>query len=877
MALDTLKPPEQDSDPIQSNYDEQFAQMTSPKNYGRSGGQDRGTPSTASLRNQEASGTEKGLFNRSGDSASENNKTGPASGVGAAGMGAIEALGNGFNPVAAAGGGMRGLAKAFIGSRRRKQATIGGSIAGLVIGGGFFFLSIATGPLEIIHFAQLMQHIHLTTNDNQSNDRTGKIFRSVKNLKSGTVYRNNLGFLGNRYANRIEAKLKAAGYESSYNPRTGQWEGLVPDRNGPEYKNMNDNQYKAAVEEKLGVTLKQNIPNEKGVTPLTNYSKETFFIDPRETGYSKGVRNSRGVISDILTKSGYSSLTSSIDARVMGKRFGLTLHPIKRLDSKLIAAADEAIRAAKAKKATQAEQDKAAADAEKAAWEDEQAQLINEGDTLAFEDIKNATNDPKASDAQNAATDSKAASTKSAADTTAQEAQSAGRESGSGQAGALSKLTHSVSFKITGGLAALVGVACLAKGLDDTAVQIKEIQVIEPLMRMSGELLSLAAQIQTGQDLDMKQVAYYANTLNNPTTHSNFIQAQSIQAESGNAFDKSQVSTTLTTINDNASPFHFLNEGVIGTALNGACSTAGQVGLLVISFLGGPVSTVVGGVLAFEFGPAVINQAVQWFAGKAVNTGIVGAERGDAINYGTKLLANAGAISTGGGLLSANQVGALKVDESVGYQKQIASESFVKRTLDPSNSTSLVASLVDKFAVLRTNGLTNTISSLFSLKNYTGMIGAIFTKHASAAALSESYDYGIPTYGFTKDDMDNQDTSDPFANADAASAILDGTDGQKYIDRAQQCFGVNITPDRTAPDGHTEWVVSADLTSKTNYYGSDYKSMAGDCADQSNAWLKIRFMIFDTQNMKSIACNEGDTQSCIELGFGSGSAGAPPQ
>lgn len=794
-----------------------------------------------------------GLFNPAGDTAPAPR----AAALGGAGLGAAEAATGLFNPAGAVAG--RGLKGIFLGSRRRKQATVGGSIVGLIVGGGFFGLTIASGPLEIIHFAQVLQRIHLTTNANEGNDRTAKVFWSVRNYKNQTVYRTNLGVLGNRYADRIEAKLNAAGYESVYEPRTGAWKGLVPDRNSPEYKGLkNDTEFQAAVKENLGIELKKG--------PLPGYTGDQFYIDPRDTGYIKGVKNSRGVVSDILAKTGENNISSTIGARVIGKRYGLTFHPIKRLDAKLIAAANKALQDAKAKKEDQAAQDKAAADAEQAAYEDEQAQLLSQGDTTALEAQKSPTKDPNATTQQNAATDSNATGAQGEADTVTQDAAAAGSNPGSAEAGALSKLTGSVGFKITAGGAALIGVACLAKGLDDSATQVKEVQVIEPLMRMSGQFLSLGSQLQSGQDVDAKQVSYFAAKLNDPQTQTSFGQAQSLQAEMGNPYDKSKVSTTLTTIGDNATPFHFLNEGVIGTTLGGACSTAGTIGLTVVSFLGGPVSATVGTALGLAFGPAIIKQAAEWFAGKAVNINLAGAPLGDAANYGTKLVANAGAISNGGAKLSGSQVAELQGDQKIGYQNQIASESFAERTFSPVNSSSLVASLIDKFAALQAGGVANFFAMVFSPSTYTHLFASVFSKHTSAATLSESYDYGLPTYGFSAADMDNANTSDPFANANKAADILDGQDGQTYIDRAQKCFGATITKDSTGT-----WNVSVDSTpaSKVNYYGTVYKNIAGDCADNSLPWLRIRFLIFDTQTMKSVACYEGDEDSCSQVGFGS--------
>ena len=475
-----------------------------------------------------------GFFNRNGDKSSDGSAAGDAASatagataVGAAGLGAAEALGSKFNPIDAVNA-ARSLKDAFFGSARRKKSSIAGVTIGAVIGGSFFGFTIVSGPLQILHYAELMSRIHLTTNNNQSDDRTGKIFKTARNYKNQKVFRNNLGFLGNKFADRIDAKIKAAGYEASYNPRTGAFEGFKINTDEGPYQGKTEAELKEIVKQKFnGVELKKG--------SLSSFpGKESLYLDPRDMGYRKGTVETRGIIKGVLTETGSSGLAAEIDSRVTGRRFGLTLHPFRRIDAKIIEAADKALQAKKSAREQQAAKEQA--NTQEIADEIYQGVPAEALPTTAASD-NSQTKTPQEQQAQ-ADKNAAAQQAKAAGDSVATEGQATDTAIANNDPGAIGKFAGSLSGKVTFGGAALAGLACVARGLDAKASSIKEAQVNEPLMRLAVELQSSGSQIRTGQDTNPLQIRSYAYRLNG------FSQSETFKAETGQPYQKKNVSST---------------------------------------------------------------------------------------------------------------------------------------------------------------------------------------------------------------------------------------------------------------------------------------------------------------------------------------------
>ena len=158
------------------------------------------------------------------------NQSGGGKSTGAAGLASAEALSGGLaaiNP--ALGTAMKGgmVISALWGSKKRKRTTIGGSIIGLIVGGGFFGMSILSGPFEFIHIAQLLTHSHFSHQNNAGDDRVGKMWRF---MRGGSIGETRLSYIESKFIkDPTIAKLKEIGLELNIDSKTGINKGIVID------------------------------------------------------------------------------------------------------------------------------------------------------------------------------------------------------------------------------------------------------------------------------------------------------------------------------------------------------------------------------------------------------------------------------------------------------------------------------------------------------------------------------------------------------------------------------------------------------------------------------------------------------------------------
>ena len=203
MSPDLLEKPDQDADPIQNDVNNRFNEMVKPENYAQDGVRPE-------LRKaEEGAGGSGSLFNPEGDGASKAGGAASAAGaaaVGAAGLEAAEGAAGLYNPVVASA---RGIKSALFGSRRRKQASIGGSIAGLVIGGSVLLFSFASGPFELIHLGEILAK-NFTHTQHSTEIRSRGLFRFARTKDIGQT---RVGIWGARsYAGTV-SKLNDIGIE----------------------------------------------------------------------------------------------------------------------------------------------------------------------------------------------------------------------------------------------------------------------------------------------------------------------------------------------------------------------------------------------------------------------------------------------------------------------------------------------------------------------------------------------------------------------------------------------------------------------------------------------------------------------------------------
>lgn len=764
---------------------------------------------------------------------------------------------------------------------RRRRVAVGGGIAGVIIGAGIGIFSLGSGPAEFIQIAKLLEQFHFSQQQDADNSRFMQILRYIRDPKSPQNTR--MGYLGNKYANRIENRMYTeSGFSSNYTEKLGFLDtmsldttmyamshpeaitdpairdhinkisatitGDLGDQGSALYQSMLSDSADAFRQKMAGEVSDQL--KKQGLTGasmdelqtrlnklVSTHLQTTYGIKPASIGtdpghytlsYSfdgKSYFAQKSIIKASLREAGYSKITAAIAARVMGKRGGIDWHPIRRLDAKILKTAE----------------------ARYLKWKETRNSEIQNGAgnpdlvTTDESDPKDKTANQNATDAQDSTS------------SVSQEGSDASTKIGTtgDTTGPITALQNSLTAKISlGGLAA-VGVVCMAEAVVNESAQLQWAQKALPLMRIGMRAMAIGGQIMAGNpDIDLNQLGWEANMLSDKT--SDWSGAKSIEAELGQPQTGPDIDGSARI--DTNNPLQAALDAIPGlhTVCKAANSTAGQVVQIGISFIGGPISAIVGAGLGAIFGPIIVHYLAQLMAGQAVNTGAAGAALGNYMNYGGRYASNDTAISQGGVALNNAQEAELDSYEAQQYKQEFQSHSWAYRMFSPNDSRTLVGSLID-----HTSGSSSTnldrVAGIFTNVGHT--LAALPQKmFAGKASADAGYSYGFAKYGFTKSMLEDPRFKNPEENtAVVTQQILTGSNGQQYIDRAKGCFGLDIS---------TTDVTGSAATSPSYDDISKY-----DCTDQSEDWLRVRFYILDTSTMKATACYMGDNQSCTDMGF----------
>lgn len=723
---------------------------------------------------------------------------------------------------------------------RRKKILGGGGIAGTIIG-LFFGFSVLQGPFQFIHFAQLLRGFHLTSQEDAGDDRVGRFYRFVRS--SGDFGETRVGWLGSKMKTKMLADLDRIGLKPEYGGYK-TFRGFTIDTENPNspYKDMNKDQVRARLAE-------------KGITEGVKVEGNKVFVDA-DKGYFKQTRALRAMVSEL----GYGKISTAIRVRPLQKYGLVTWHPLKRLDKKLNKTVAEAY--------------------EK--WKADREEKIKKGTQIGEIDPEKAQLDDGETDRNG---------NKNLKDVSQPKTTLPPEKTSS----VLTEIQGSKSLKITGGVAAAVGVVCVVKAVNDNIGEIRKINIIDPLIRIGTGILTIGQQIMSGQDVDQDTLSFVKKSFDGVSTKGKWsgtgakadakkdgstsaFSAASIQAESGQKQNGLDIDEGIKENIAGPPPswLSWTREEPIRTI----CSTAGGI---ITGIISAAVSVISGGIVSFIGGtivsalaaPLAIDKISHLVAGQVVNVAAVGAEFGNYANYGLRLMGNAVALMMGGGELSKAQENALRADERQERLAEFRSQSLGHRLFNPYDPDSAVSKLIDSSQP----GISNNIASLgnFFINGGKSLlkIGDIFTSKAKADEKID-YDYGFPKYGFSKEDLGNPLVEDPYENADAAAQILNSSNGQKYRDRAKKCFGVEIKKLPEAEANNKElWNVLPADTQANPYDPYNYPKDCGKTVVASSQeippsdpnWLRIRFFIFDTGVIEGWACFNDDETSCQNNGF----------
>ncbi len=705
-----------------------------------------------------------------------------------------------------------------------RRLAAGGAAAGFGIGGIFGLSVMFSGPMQFIHMAQMMQNFHFFGNEESSDDRVSKIHKYLKNRKTKENLR--LNKVEGKIAKRVDERLKKQGISSNF-------------ENGylKSYDIDSEEFAKSKGIKNTEASLKEHIKTTYGVDASCSGGKCKINTD--ELGYFKNRKLSKTMMSDM----GHSRIGGAMKARIMTKRSGATLHPLKLLDKKL----------------------KESADARYKDWKKNRAERNNKG---VKQEVK-VTN-PGETDADGKPKpDPGGDANKAAVEAAGAEAGEVGAEIRSGDIkpeGPKAKLKgkFKTAGKVAGGVTAAVGFVCMLDSMSKSLDLIKHTNVVLPLMRLGMEGIAVGNQVMSGEGVDMEALGNFNRMLNDPETKSSWAEAMSIQAELGKEPTGKNILPEAA-IQNEGNPVTQALSAVksAGVPIEEVCgavsSTVGQVVSLAIDVASGPFSAA-GGLAFSTFVAGPLGEAlIGWLAGNPIDVNVAGADLGNYINYGARLSAGSTAMLSGGKNLGKKSAMEWKEYRIAVEKEDMQSMSIASRIFNPYDYRTLAGRTLDS----TNTDATGNIASIFTgstrlIPNLTKTFSNIIIPKASAAA-ANSYDYGFDTYGFDIGELKNEKIENPYDNGEKADTLLSGPKGEELKKRAKVCFGTTFDDSNNPNSSEEKDVPQMAEVNKPEF----------NCADRSEDWLRIRTYIFDTQLGDSLACYEDDESSCALIGAGS--------
>jgi hypothetical protein len=707
-----------------------------------------------------------------------------------------------------------------------KKVGIAGGLAGLGVGTSFFGMTFLSGPLEFVHLANILHDSHFSQQEDAGDGRMSKLYRYLKNGKSAGETR--LGFLGSKYHGKILAQLEEIGIKPTY---TGAdfYEGFTIDTESEKspYKDMSVDEAAAKFEKDYGVK-----PEIEGKKIKVNATK--FWAQ----------KKSLKVALDHL---GTGKVTTLVRARVLGK-FGLvSWHPMTKLDKfayKTTAAWTKAIK------------DK---------WKSRVSKGVDPPVTV---DGSTAKSDQVDSNGNRAAAtpEEQATASKAASDPKTSEKLLSDLKGGK------------VATSIAGGVAAVAGVVCALKAVNDNVSAIRYTQVILPMIRIGMDAMTVGSQIMSGQDVDLTELsvlsANFSKVTNGKTeTWNDNTQIRAETHQDGNGVDSLKNDGTNDLLGQQSIPWL---EWTDNPALSALCGTAGSIITGVVSVTigilsGEAVSTVAGLLGGVVLGGPLIEKASNLLAGNAIDPtvgALAGPTYGGVADTGSLMGANAAVLHMGGTKLTTKEALELSNQVQTNSHQEFESQNFFARALNPMDYRSIVGHMADNISTSPMNNMSTLFSTVLDAGS--SALSMPFNLYASTVHAESTYGYPVSTYGFSVADLANSTVANPYTNADDVAVMLDanGQNGNPdYIQKASDCFGVDISK------GAEGWDVIPEKD--INVYDTKAYDTTS-CRDSTDKnWLKVRFFIFDTGIMEGYACSSfNDATSCTNDGFGNGAANA---
>ena len=726
----------------------------------------------------------------------------------------------------------------------RRRAAAGGGLGGVLIAVILGGATVTQGPLEIIHFAQLMEKFHFSSQQDAQDGRLMRIARFIRDPSRPENTR--MGIVGNYTANKLEAKIhEATGFKPVY--ENGQSKGWRIDREHPDFKDLKTNQIK----DKLA---SQGIDRSTIIVENTSDGRQSITVDPERNIKSfrqpvKAYRSQTKFARVLLKRAGLSELSTHAGARVLRTRAGWTFHPVQKLDTQIRSQLLKGVKGAKDKVKKQFASD----------------QVKTEAGVSVERPGGRATSGTQTDSSGNTTTNPNAEANSKGVGDVADEAAKVDPTDPATEKDFKDKLKAKAGASVATG----IGIGCLIQGLSKNIDQERQAKVVLPMMRKAGQLISLGSQIQSGQDISAEQVGLFKDFLNkkdaNGKVVSSWNQAQSIQAEEGHPENNQYDIPPEGQVANKGNPFDFLDHvPLLSQACGVLSSTFGQIFAIVT----GPVSTIVSGQVLDKALPLLAH----WLSGEPISPVAAGADYGNYVNYGSRYSANDQYASVGGAQMGSADELALKTVNNELDNQDFQSKNIAYRLFNPNDSQTLAAHLIDNYGssatAQSTASLIHNFGSIFT--NALRVPASLLSGVTKAAPSSYNY-HGLKKVGFTTAELADTRVENPFQNACAVAGgdgcsspgiLSDSAKYQQYSDLAKKCFGAEIGPG-------PEFNVNS-KTSSINFDGPDYPSDCKRSGDED--WFRVRFYLLDTATIEAYDCttdSQSSDQSCSDVGFDS--------
>ncbi len=316
-----------------------------------------------------------------------------------------------------------------------------------------------------------------------------------------------------------------------------------------------------------------------------------------------------------------------------------------------------------------------------------------------------------------------------------------------------------------------------------------------------------------------------------------------------------------------------------GTVADGVCSVFDFIGHFtgglisgVVDFIKDKVSDVLmnlaGGLLEKnEQFVQLMEMLVGWLGGNPLPTqNATPTEHGNNAMFGSKFLANDQAMTTGGKALSDKQAIELNVENRRFLAWKHSKKPLLARLFDPYDYSSALSQFayathlnIGKQDIWLAMG--SAVQAMLSAPRIMATAGnQLLGNNAYAAS---AYDYGVPTYAWSLDEMDevlNDDTYTMESNTAKAAELLKSETEEEYKKNPYVVFARDcLLADIKREDFSVTPIDNQDGT-KFNYVDVKDRDSLTRCRSQVNDpnFKAIRLYVMDYFNTVSAACYHGD-------------------